>query len=78
MTNDFLQELATFVLVAGAALYVVRRGWAALHPEAAGGGGCGSGGCGSCPSNQAAKPGTEPNIQVVSIGLSPARPKKTL
>ncbi|MDB5350274.1 MAG: hypothetical protein JWN86_1521 [Planctomycetota bacterium] len=76
MTNDTLQELATLGLVAMAALYITRRVWHLLHPDAKVGG-CGSG-CGSCPSNASTNAGKEPAVQIVTIGLPRSRPEKSV
>ena len=76
MTNDTLQEMATFGLIAMAALYVIRRAWRVFHPDAKSGG-CGSG-CGSCASNPSAKSCQEPTVQVVTIGLPASSPQKSV
>jgi len=69
-----MQEVATFVLVGMAALFVVRRAWLVFHPDAPKG--CGSGGCSSCPSN--ASNLSETPVQVVTIGMPKSRPGKTV
>jgi hypothetical protein len=74
MPGDWTQDLATFVLVGGACLYVGRRIWLVFHPEAGASSGCGSGGCGSCPSNAAS--GAKAPIQVVTIGMPGPGPGK--
>lgn len=76
MTNDWMQEVATFVLVGMATLFVVRRAWLVFHPDAPNGSGCGSGGCSSCPSNASNR--SETPVQVVTIGMPPSRPGKTV
>jgi hypothetical protein len=73
MRDDLLQEIATIGLIAGAALYVVRRAWLTFHPEPSDGGGCG-GGCSSCPSSK----GAEAPAQVLSIGMPASRPGKSV
>lgn len=73
MRDDLLQEIATIVLIFGAAFYVVRRAWLTFHPVAAANGGCG-GGCSSCPSS---KPDVAPQ-HIVSIGMPAARTGKSV
>ncbi len=70
MRDDLFQEIATFVLILGAAFYVVRRVWIMFHPMESDSGGCG-GGCSSCSLSKGAE-STSP-VQVVSIGMPQSR-----
>ena len=74
MSSDWPQQAATFFLVGLAGLYAIRRAWGVFHPSTSGASGCGSGGCSSCPSNAAS--GAESPVQVVTIGMPKAAPRR--
>lgn len=69
MSEPFWQEIATFVMLAIAVSYVIRRIWPSSSTTKAGG--CGS--CGSCGSSSK---GACAPAEVVTIG--PMYPRKTV